>query len=80
MDDRFYGSLIFSLTPDDTVSVEEAYGLYTAAPCGLVPKFGRFLSGIGYLNEQHQHTWDFYDAPLAIRRSLAASTATTGCI
>jgi hypothetical protein len=26
---------------------------------------GRFLSGIGYLNEQHPHTWDFADAPLA---------------
>jgi hypothetical protein len=31
---------------------------------GLVPKFGRFLSGVGYVNEQHQHVWDFFDAPL----------------
>jgi hypothetical protein len=27
-------------------------------------KGGRFRSGIGYLNEQHPHQWDFYDAPL----------------
>ena len=64
VDDKFYGNLIFSISPDDTVEVEEAYGLYTAAPYGLAPKFGRFLSGIGYLNDRHQHAWDFYDAPL----------------
>ena len=28
-------------------------------------RVGRFLSGIGYLNEQHAHAWDFVDAPLA---------------
>ena len=32
---------------------------------GLTLKAGRFFSGIGYLNEQHAHTWDFVDAPLA---------------
>ena len=37
-----------------TVEVEEAYGLYTAAPWGMAPKFGRFLSSIGYLNDVHQ--------------------------
>ena len=65
VDDKFSGNLIVSLSPDDKVEVEEAYGIYTAAPYSLVPKFGRFLSGIGYLNEQHQHVWDFVDAPLA---------------
>ena len=28
---------------------------------------GRFYSAVGYLNEQHQHTWDFSDAPLIYR-------------
>lgn len=78
VDDRFYGALTFSLTPDDTVSVEEAYGLYTAAPYGLAPKFGRFLSGIGYLNEQHQHTWDFYDAPLVYQAFLGGQYRNDG--
>jgi hypothetical protein len=78
VDDRFYGALIFSLTPDDTVSVEEAYGLYTAAPYGLAPKFGRFLSGIGYLNDQHQHTWDFYDAPLVYQAFLGGQYRNDG--
>lgn len=65
IDDKFAGNLIFSLSPNNTVEVEEAYGLVTALPEGLTPKFGRFFSGLGYLNDQHQHVWDFTDAPLA---------------
>jgi hypothetical protein len=64
VDHKIYGNLIFSLAPDNSVEVEEAYGVLTALPGGLTPKFGRFLSSIGYLNDQHQHVWDFYDAPL----------------
>ena len=30
VDDKIYGNLIFSLSPDNTVEVEEAYGMYTA--------------------------------------------------
>jgi hypothetical protein len=78
VDDKFSGVLTFSLTPDNTVAVEEAYGLFTAAPYGLAPKFGRFLSGIGYLNEQHQHTWDFYDAPLVYQAFLGGQYTNDG--
>jgi hypothetical protein len=70
--------LIVSLTPENTVSVEEAYGVYTAAPYGLVPKFGRFFSGLGYMNEQHQHAWDFIDAPLAYQAFLGGQYANDG--
>jgi len=70
VDDRFFGNLIVSLTPDNTLSVEEAYGLYTGAGYGLAPKFGRFFSGLGYLNDQHQHVWDFTDAPLVYQAFL----------
>jgi hypothetical protein len=70
VDDKFFGNLIVSLTPENTVSVEEAYGLYTAAPYGLAPKFGRFFSGLGYMNDQHQHAWDFVDAPLVYQAFL----------
>ena len=78
VDDKFYGNLIFSLTPENTVSVEEAYGLYTAAPYGIAPKFGRFLSSIGYLNDQHQHAWDFYDAPLVYQAFLGGQYQNNG--
>ena len=70
VDDKFFGNLIVSLTPENTLSVEEAYGLYTGAGYGLAPKFGRFFSGLGYLNDQHQHVWDFVDAPLVYQAFL----------
>ena len=78
VDDKFYGNLTFSLSPENTVEVEEAYGLYTAAPYGLAPKFGRFLSSIGYLNDQHQHAWDFFDAPLVYQAFLGGQYQNNG--
>ncbi len=70
IDDKFAGNLIVSLTPENTVSVEEAYAVITALPDGITPKIGRFFSGLGYLNEQHQHVWDFVDAPLVYQAFL----------
>ncbi len=78
VDDKFYGNLIFSLSPENTVEVEEAYGIFTAAPYGLAPKFGRFLSSIGYQNDQHQHAWDFYDAPLVYQAFLGGQFQNNG--
>ena len=78
IDHLFAGSLTVSLAPDNSVDVEEAYGLVTALPYGIVPKFGRFFSGIGYLNEQHQHVWDFQDAPLAYQAFLGGQFTQDG--
>jgi hypothetical protein len=78
VDDKVYGNLIFSLAPDNSVEVEEAYGVLTAIPGGLTPKFGRFLSSIGYLNDQHQHVWDFYDAPLPYQAFLGGQFKSDG--
>ncbi len=78
VDDKVYGNLVFSLSPENTVEVEEAYGLFTAAPYGIAPKFGRFLSSIGYLNDQHQHVWDFYDAPLVYQAFLGGQYQNNG--
>ena len=78
VDDKFAGKLTVALSAENTVEVEEAYGVYTAAPWGLAPKFGRFFSGIGYLNEQHQHVWDFIDAPLAYQAFLGGQYANDG--
>ncbi len=78
VDDKVAGNLTVSLTPDNKVSVEEAFGILTALPYGLVPKFGRFFSAIGYMNEQHQHVWDFQDAPLAYKAFLGGQFAQDG--
>lgn len=68
----------FALHPDDTVSVEEAYVQTTALGHGLSVKAGRFLSGVGYLNEQHAHTWDFADNPLAYQALLGTQYGDDG--
>jgi hypothetical protein len=78
VDHLFAGNLTIALAPDNEVEVEEAYGVATAVPYGFVPKFGRFFSGIGYLNEQHQHAWDFQDAPLVYQAFLGRQFAQDG--
>jgi hypothetical protein len=64
IDPYFRGVAIFALTPENEVEVEEAYFQTLALPRGFTLKAGRFLSGVGYQNEIHQHAWDFQDAPL----------------
>ena len=49
------------------MSIEEAFLQTTSLPWGLTLRAGRFFSGIGYLNEQHSHTWDFADQALPYR-------------
>jgi hypothetical protein len=78
VDPHFAGNLILSVTRDDTIAVEEAYGQWMTAPFGMSLKFGRFLSGIGYLNEQHPHAWDFVDAPLAYQAFLGGRYGNDG--
>lgn len=70
IDPWFYGALTLSVAPDNKISAEEASVQTTALPDGLKIKAGRFFSGLGYLNEQHAHTWDFVDAPLAYQAFL----------
>jgi len=72
------GNINLSITPDDTISAEEAFITTTALPSGLVLKAGRFFSGIGYLNSQHSHTWDFVDAPVAYQAMLGTQYADDG--
>jgi len=52
---------------EDGAEVEEAYFLTTSLPAGLQLKGGKFRSGFGRLNAQHEHVWSFVDAPLAYR-------------
>ena len=70
VDPYFRGVLIAALTPENEVEVEEAFIQTFALGRGFTLKGGRFLSGIGYQNEIHQHAWDFQDAPLAYKAFL----------
>lgn len=78
IDPNFYGRLTLALAPDNTLGVEEAAVQTTTLGHGLTAKAGRFYSGIGYLNEQHPHAWDFVDAPLAYKAFLGRQYGNDG--
>lgn len=78
VDPYLAGTLTLSVSPDNSLSVEEAFFQTTALGNGLRVKGGRFFSGIGYLNEQHKHAWDFFDAPLAYQALLGSQFAQEG--
>ena len=63
VDPYWRGQAILAML-DGTVEVEEAWFQSLGLGHGIGLKGGRFRSGIGYLNEQHPHMWDFSDAPL----------------
>lgn len=64
IDPQFRGVITLALDPAGAIRVENAYVRATALGDGMNLKFGRFFSGLGYLNEQHAHVWDFVDQPL----------------
>jgi hypothetical protein len=70
IDPYFRGQLVAALTPEDEVEVEEAFFQTLALGGGFTLKGGRFLSGIGYQNEIHQHAFDFQDTALPYKAFL----------
>ena len=73
VDDKFSAWLTAAFVLEDgegVVEIEEAWVEATALPAGFGAKFGRFFSGIGYLNGKHSHTWDFADQPLPYQAFL----------
>jgi hypothetical protein len=64
IDPQFRGVATLALDPAGGISVENAFVQTTSLGDGLNLKFGRFFSGLGYLNEHHAHAWDFTDQPL----------------
>ncbi|MDH2918141.1 MAG: hypothetical protein PXX73_02955 [Sideroxydans sp.] len=64
IDPDYRGVATMALAPAGGITVENAFIQSSALGNGLNVKFGRFFSGLGYLNEQHAHAWDFVDQPL----------------
>ncbi|WP_218510339.1 porin [Variovorax sp. dw_308] len=78
VDPWFRGAANISVAADNSVSIEEAFVETTALGKGFTLKGGRFFSGVGYLNPQHSHTWDFVDAPLAYQAMLGTQYGDDG--
>ncbi|MGB2742603.1 MAG: hypothetical protein WBC60_18820 [Cognaticolwellia sp.] len=73
IDDMFYGKLTTVFESHDgesEVNVEEAFIQTMALPNGFSVRAGRFLSDIGYLNNQHLHSDSFTSRPSAYRAFL----------
>lgn len=69
IDPYFRGFANFAVA-DGEVETEEAWAQTTALGRGVTLKAGRYLSGIGYINEQHPHAWDFANQNLAYAAML----------
>lgn len=73
IDNMFYGKLTTVFESHDgksEVNVEEAFIQTMALPSGFTVRAGRFLSDIGYLNNQHLHSDSFTSRPSAYRAFL----------
>jgi hypothetical protein len=78
IDPDWRGTAIASLKPQGGVDMENAFFQSLGLGHGLSLKGGRFFSGIGYMNEQHAHAWDFTDAPLAYKAFLGGQLGDDG--
>lgn len=70
IDDKFFGQLTLAVAEHNNeteIELEEAFFETSALADGFTLRGGRFYSAVGYLNQQHQHAWDFQDAPLIYR-------------
>lgn len=70
VDPYFDANLLLTVASNGSVKVEEAYFDTRELPEGLKLRGGKFLSGIGYHNGHHPHTWDFVDQNLPYRTLL----------
>ena len=62
----------------DSIEAEEVYVQTRKLLPGLQLRVGKFLSGVGYVNKQHPHQWDFADQALPYEALLGGNLAETG--
>ena len=65
---RSWATLAFE--DGESPEVEEAVIQTTGLPGGLTLSAGKLMSGIGRINHQHSHVWDFMDTPLVYEKFL----------
>lgn len=81
VDDQWYARLTVAFEHADDgneVAVEEALIESQTLLPGVNVKLGRFLSGIGYLNNHHAHTDTFIDRPYVYRSFIDGGYGDTG--
>jgi hypothetical protein len=63
--DPYFDAVAIANVSGEGLEVEEVYGRTRFLPGGFQLKLGQFFSGIGYINSQHPHQWDFINQNLA---------------
>ncbi|MDF1782379.1 MAG: hypothetical protein P1U67_13890 [Alcanivoracaceae bacterium] len=63
--DPYFDAWLTASLSSEGIELEEAWFRSNSLPAGLQLKGGKFLSGFGYHNEKHTHSWDFIDQNLA---------------
>jgi len=67
IDDKFRGKFTAAIHEHEgetETEIEEAYFESLGLGQGFTLRGGRFFPAVGYINQQHEHAWDFADAPL----------------
>ncbi len=62
--DPYFRAWTVVAVDEDGAEFEEAVMQTTSLPYGLTLSGGKIKSGIGRINRQHSHNWDFLDQPL----------------
>jgi hypothetical protein len=62
----------------DSIEAEEVYVQTRKFVPGLQLRVGRFFSGVGQINKQHPHQWDFVDQALPHQAIVGGTLAETG--
>jgi hypothetical protein len=62
--DPYFRAWTMVAVDEDGAELEEAVLQTTSLPHGLTLSGGKLKSGIGRINRQHSHNWDFLDQPL----------------
>ncbi|WP_217126501.1 TonB-dependent receptor [Hydrogenophilus thiooxidans] len=78
VDPWFDATVMATIDSEGGVTLEQAYVDAKRMPAGLSLRVGKFLSGIGYLNDKHPHQWDFVDQNLPYRTLLGEGLNDTG--
>jgi len=63
---------------EDTIEAEEIYVQTRSLLPGLQLRVGRFFSGVGHVNRQHPHQWDFVDQALPYRAIFGGNLGDVG--
>jgi hypothetical protein len=68
---------VLALAPNE-IEAEEVYVQTRKFVPGVQVRVGRFFSGVGHLNKQHPHQWDFVDQALPLQAIFGGTLVDTG--